>query len=191
MKIRIHALEPISRANGPGKRFVIWTQGCSRGCPGCFNPQTHDPSFGYDMEVQELFSAIKQNCPNIEGVTVSGGEPLQQPQALLELLTQVKAMQLNVVLFSGHTLQEIKAEPHGQKILQQVDLLVTGPYVESLPTTAPLLGSGNQRIHFLTDRYQESDLAHIPRSEIFLQPDGSLRMSGMRRLTGEEKRCNE
>lgn len=188
MKIRLHAMEPISRSNGPGKRFVIWTQGCCRGCPGCFNPQTHDPSAGYEMEVQELGSTIEQNCPHIEGVTISGGEPLQQPQALLELLIQVKALQLSVVLFSGYTLQEIETHPHGKDILQQVDILVAGPYVQSMPTTAPLLGSGNQRIHFLTDRYQESDLTDIPRSEIFLQPDGSLRMSGMRRLTGEESR---
>ena len=74
--LRLHGFEPCSAANGPGRRAVLWVQGCTLACPGCFNPRTHDRS-GDQVGVDELFSRIDQLGDRIEGVTVSGGEPLQ------------------------------------------------------------------------------------------------------------------
>ena len=90
MRLRIHAFEPFSRANGPGVRAAIWVQGCSLGCPGCFNPDTHPFAGGELLAVDDLFRRILALGDAIEGITVSGGEPLQQRRPLLALLQRVR-----------------------------------------------------------------------------------------------------
>ncbi|MFH1265139.1 MAG: 4Fe-4S single cluster domain-containing protein, partial [Planctomycetota bacterium] len=84
MKIRLHAFEPASRANGPGLRAVVWFQGCTLRCPGCFNPGTHNPLSGHESDTATLAAEILAIRRKIEGVSVSGGEPFQQPEALLD-----------------------------------------------------------------------------------------------------------
>ena len=81
MRVRIHAFEPASRANGPGLRAVVWFQACTLGCPGCFNPDTHDPRAGYDAHTAGLAASVLALRPTVAGLSVSGGEPLQQPAA--------------------------------------------------------------------------------------------------------------
>jgi anaerobic ribonucleoside-triphosphate reductase activating protein len=95
---RVHATMPRSRANGPGNRFVIWSQGCSLGCPGCFNPWTHDPeTAGQWVTVDDLVDDVKteadqyRNGPALDGVTVTGGEPLEQPDAVAAFGRQLRA----------------------------------------------------------------------------------------------------
>lgn len=183
MKITIHAVAPQSRANGPGQRFVVWTQGCSRGCAGCFNPLTLDPAAGTVTTTAQLADVVAHNRQQIEGITLSGGEPLEQPAAVLDFLQRIAAMHLSVVLFSGCTLAEIQNQPLGPEILRHVDILVAGPFVQSRPAKEPLLGSANQTVHFLSNRYEVKDLAGVPRLEIRLAADGSLIMSGMQSLS--------
>jgi len=91
--MRLHAFEPASRANGPGLRAVLWTQGCTLGCPGCFNPGTHPFDGGEPASVDHIYGQIiaARARYGIQGVTVSGGEPLQQRHALLALLRRIRA----------------------------------------------------------------------------------------------------
>ena len=101
--LSLHALVEASRANGPGRRAVLWTQGCSLGCAGCFNPQTHSFS-GEPVAVDKLFECLAAMADHLEGITVSGGEPLQQPRALLALLKRVRAeTPLSIIVFTGYT----------------------------------------------------------------------------------------
>ncbi len=86
--LRVHAIEPLSYANGPGPRSVLWVQGCSLGCRGCFNQATHDPSAGESMAVEEAAKRLTRHA-GIEGVTISGGEPFQQALPLALLLEWV------------------------------------------------------------------------------------------------------
>ena len=88
MRVRLHAVELASRANGPGLRSVVWFQGCTLGCSGCFNPGTHDSGGGYDTEVESLAEQLL-SAPNIEGISISGGEPFQQPDALADLVARL------------------------------------------------------------------------------------------------------
>lgn len=179
MNLRLHAFEPASRANGPGLRAVVWVQGCSLNCPGCFNPATHDRGGGYAEDVNQLAERIAA-LPAIEGLTLSGGEPFQQPEALLELLRLVRGKsRLSTLVFSGYTLERIRSTSLGPAILDQTDLLIAGPYDQGSPSTAALLASANQRIYFLSERYRLSDLASVARSEIILHRDGSLTISGI------------
>lgn len=184
--LRIHAILPRTRANGPGVRFGVWVQGCRRGCPGCFNPATHDPAGGYPVDVGDLVGRIVaaaraagEAAGTLEGVTVSGGEPLEQPEALRYFLeTLRRESTLSVVLFSGFTRAEIEALPEGPGILAGLDLLVAGPFDAAQRLGRGLRGSPNQEVHFLTDRYTLRDLEDLPDAEIVIAPDGAVTRSG-------------
>lgn len=108
MTLRLHSLLPFSRANGPGARAVVWVQGCSLGCPGCFNPETHSPHAGDTVALDDLFERIVALGDSIEGITLSGGEPLQQRTAVTELLRRVRLeTKLSSVVFTGFTWDEV------------------------------------------------------------------------------------
>jgi anaerobic ribonucleoside-triphosphate reductase activating protein len=173
---RVHAVEKRSRANGPGERFVIWLQGCTLGCPGCFNPATHAAG-GTPREVAELIAEAR--AARVEGVTLSGGEPLQQPEAALALLRAARGAGLSTLVFSGYTIDEIRAQPLGPAILAELDVLVDGRYVAGERHATGLRGSANQRIHCLTARYTIADVEATPIAEVRISPDGTAVLTGV------------
>ncbi len=178
MDLRIHAYEPLSRANGPGRRAVVWTQGCSIRCPGCFNPATHDPRGGRTVDTADLVQEMITQNEAIDGVTISGGEPTEQPEALLDLLTRLGTSRLSRTMFSGHTLEQIRAMTHGPALLTELDVLIAGPFIQAAPSPLPLLGSQNQKIHFLSDRHTPDEIARIPRMEVVIHKDGTRSVTG-------------
>jgi len=110
MKLRIHQFLPVSYANGPGCRAVLWVQGCPLHCPGCFNPNTHAFGQGQWVRVDELAARISALGPGLEGISISGGEPLMQAPALVELLRHIKRHTLlSVILFTGYTWAETQS----------------------------------------------------------------------------------
>lgn len=180
MKVNLHAIEPRSRANGPGLRYAMWFQGCTLGCVGCFNPDTHAVRPRLNLTVSELLERIEQAADEVEGLTVSGGEPFQQPAALNALLDGVRERTaLSVLVFSGHTLEEIRRMPLGGAILRRIDVLVDGRYVDALYLGEGLRGSVNQRIHLLTSRYALADVEGTPACEVLIGPDGCVTVSGV------------
>lgn len=137
-----------SIVDGPGFRFVIFTQGCPHNCPGCHNPQTHQRTGGTFVETEMLFARIMEN-PLLQGVTFSGGEPFLQPAALAGLAHKLHAKGLDVVTYTGYTLERLKAlNDNGVKaLLQETDLLIDGPFqFEKRDLTLPFRGSSNQRV---------------------------------------------
>ncbi len=178
--MRLHAVEPRSRANGPGSRFVVWFQGCTLGCPGCFNPATH-PATGPETSI-ETISAQLATTTGIEGLSLSGGEPLQQPDAALALLEAARAVGLSTLAFSGYTIDEIRALPSGPAILAHLDVLIDGRYVAGERLATGLRGSANQRIQLLTDRYTLADVEATPVAEIRIARDGEVVLTGVNPL---------
>lgn len=179
-KIRIHHFVPLSLANGPGKRAVIWVQGCTLGCQGCFNPDTHPTTGGQLTTVDELVARILRHKERIEGLSISGGEPLQQFPAVLQLLQKVRARsRLSSVLFSGYRWQEILEMPHHKALFASLDILVAGRYEAALYKPTAMRASSNQTIHFLSDRYRAQDSEDVPLAEIIINPDGSKTLSGI------------
>ena len=174
---RVHAVEPRSRANGPGARFVVWLQGCTLGCPGCFNPATHEVG-GREVSVAELAAQLAATR-GIEGLSLSGGEPLQQPAAAAALLDAARALGLSTLAFSGYTLEEIRALPGGAEVLARLDVLIDGRYVAGDRLATGLRGSANQRIHLLTGRYRLADVEATPVAEIRIGPTGELVLTGV------------
>jgi anaerobic ribonucleoside-triphosphate reductase activating protein len=174
--LRVHAVEPRSRANGPGTRFVVWFQGCTLGCPGCFNPATHAAAGG-EREVESLLAELAASGST--GLTLSGGEPMQQPDAAVALLEGARARGLSTLMFSGYARDELAALPRGTEVLALLDVLVDGRYVAAERLGRGLRGSANQRIHRLTERHDEGELAATPVAEIVIGPTGELVLTGV------------
>jgi anaerobic ribonucleoside-triphosphate reductase activating protein len=178
---RIHAFEPRSRANGPGARFVVWFQGCTLGCPGCFNPTTHDTGGGrlvaLDELVAELAGAARRG--GIEGLSLSGGEPLQQPEAARALLDAARDLGLSTLAFSGYRLDEIRALPGGTDVLARLDVLIDGRYAARERLAIGLRGSANQQIQLLTGRYTRADVEATPVAEIRISATGEVILTGV------------
>ena len=178
--LRVNHVEPDSRVNGPGVRCVIWTQGCSLGCPGCFNPQTHPIQGGYEVLAAQLVDTIIGYTHSIDGLTISGGEPLQQARPLLAFLRLFRQKtSLPVILFSGFTWEEIQAMPIARELPKLVDVLIAGRYFAALNVGRHLTGSANKTFHFFTGHYSRSDFNDLPEAEVIIQPDGEIISSGI------------
>jgi anaerobic ribonucleoside-triphosphate reductase activating protein len=178
--LNLYHFEPLSLVNGPGKRAVVWVQGCTLNCPGCFNPQTHPAAAGKNWSVDRLVKLVLEQKNQIEGITISGGEPLQQLKPLIELARQVKGRSnLSILLFSGFTWEEIHRIPQAPALLEHLDVLIAGRYVSGKRLASGLIGSSNKTIHFLTDRYNMADLAPVPGAEVILNSNGEVVLSGI------------
>ena len=137
-----------SIVDGPGLRYTVFTQGCPHHCPGCQNPQTHDFAGGREFTVEALLRDICRN-PLVSGVTFSGGEPFCQPEPLYLLAVELKKKGKHLMAYSGYTFEELLAldDPFVRKLLEQIDLLVDGRYVEAERNLElRFRGSANQRI---------------------------------------------
>lgn len=155
MKMRLHAVEHTVTALGPGIRYAIWVQGCPHHCPGCISPENHDPEGGYETDSEAEAERILQS--GRDGITISGGEPFWQADALADLICRVKAgRDIGVIIYTGYTLEQLQKmdAPGVQKLLGLCDLLIDGPYVEEKNDGKSLRGSSNQRVIPLTERYR-------------------------------------
>ena len=163
-----------SRALGPGLRYVVWTQGCLKQCLGCTSPESHQITPRMVMDVSDLATDII-NKSEINGITISGGEPFLQAASLAQLLVIVKEQrpELNVIVFTGYQKEELRWED-AKALLCHTDVLIDGPYDQSKQSTRGLRGSHNQNIIFLTNRlldYRE-ELENGPRKqEVYVEND--------------------
>ena len=147
MKIRLYGTVNDSIVDGPGLRYVIFTQGCLHHCPGCHNPDSHAIDGGYNEDTEQCLLEIDQN-PLLDGVTLSGGEPFLQATALIHFVQKVKKRHLHVMIYSGYTFEEIlELGDEEKKLLSLCDTLVDGKFILSLKSMELLYkGSSNQRI---------------------------------------------
>lgn len=180
MIARVHATAAASRANGPGRRFVVWFQGCTLGCAGCFNPATHVAA-GPVIDLAEVIAAF--DAAAVDGLTLSGGEPMQQAPAALELLLAARRRGRSTLMFSGYTRAELAAQALGPAVLAHLDVLIDGRYRAEERVGTDLRGSANQRILRLTERHSAAELAAVPEAEITIGRDGSLELTGVAPLT--------
>ncbi|MBE5800677.1 MAG: anaerobic ribonucleoside-triphosphate reductase activating protein [Clostridiales bacterium] len=148
--MRIYGVVTDSIVDGPGFRTSIFTQGCPHHCPGCHNPESHDPNGGKDWTLDEVESRFTNN-PLLDGITLTGGEPFEQPEACAELARRAHEKGLNVWAFSGYTYEQLleKAEqqPAIGTLLDRCDVLVDGPFrQEERSLELRFRGSKNQRL---------------------------------------------
>ena len=157
-KIRIHNIVERTTVLGPGKRTAIWFQGCMRNCPGCMSQSSRPMNGGRVTTVKKVYDAIVK-LEDIEGVTISGGEPFLQIDALYSLIKNIKKnSKLSVVVYTGYTVAELRALENykiNQLLETMIDILIDGEYVDALNDGVALRGSSNQTVHFLTARYKD------------------------------------
>ncbi|WP_405808781.1 radical SAM protein [Streptomyces sp. NBC_01520] len=168
---------------GPGSRAVIWVQGCPLRCRGCVAAETLPFEGGTTHTVAELADWLC-GLPDVEGVTLSGGEPFSQAAGLAELLDTVRTRRpdFSAMAYSGFRHEALRrGGPERLALLRRLDLLVDGPYVASLHGGLRWRGSSNQRIVALTDRYAstatEPDIS--AGVELSVEADGSLSWAGV------------
>jgi len=193
--LRVARLYHGSVVDGPGRRSVVQLQGCPIRCRGCYVPETHDPSGGILLTVEEVVKALLDPAGDPrDGITVLGGEPFFQPSGLADLLKKLKGQGLHTVVYSGYTLKVLarRPEPEVWEALHLIDLLVDGPFVAALTDGAgEWRGSRNQRlIHhparilnttlLATWRPEGRDLIGLdePEDEILKQPGENLPVHG-------------
>jgi anaerobic ribonucleoside-triphosphate reductase activating protein len=180
--LRIASTIPYTEAEGPGGRFAIWTQGCAFRCPGCCNPHLWSGAGGQEQTPDALWeqiAAARERRPELEGITLVGGEPFQQDAALAVVARRVRQAGLSVMAFSGWTIEELRAR--GSALLEESDLLVDGLYVEALRTTGRRwIGSTNQGLHFLSDFYDPADgrFAEPNTAEVRMNAEGEIQLVG-------------
>ncbi|GMU63262.1 MAG: radical SAM protein [Myxococcaceae bacterium] len=173
--LRVAQMIPDTEAEGPGRRFALWVQGCTLRCPGCCNPEMFAPDRGGEvLEAADVARRVLET-PGIEGLSVLGGEPFEQPRAVAEVCRTVRAGGRSVMVYSGYTLEELRARRAADvdALLGEIDLLADGRFEQDNPEQRRRwLGSANQRLHFFTARYREDD----PR--FFLPNTVELRLAG-------------
>lgn len=176
-QVRVADVLAPSFANGPGARFVVWVQGCTLRCAGCHNPHTWTATAGRLVDVADLIRRY-DTISGLRGLTLSGGEPFEQAEACATLARLVRERGGDVVVFSGHTLAELRQTPGASALLGVTDVLVDGRYERDRPSRAAMRSSENQQIHLLTRAIQPEDVATVPRNEWVGGPFGG-RLSGL------------
>ena len=153
VKLVAHSLAYPVTSLGPGRRVVLWVAGCSRRCLGCISPELLTSDAGYKVTPERLVERLCRIEGDIDGITLSGGDPVDQPEPVAALLRALRAKRpaWNVMVYTGYTLAQMREDP-GRKgaLLPLVDLLVDGPYLQEVKPVHPLAGSGNQQLHALT-----------------------------------------
>jgi anaerobic ribonucleoside-triphosphate reductase activating protein len=178
--LNVSATMSRSRANGPGLRAVVWVQGCTIGCVGCYSSATHPHAAASLIRPAEISEWIL-SIPNIEGITFSGGEPFEQAAAVLETIRAVKQEKgpnFSVFVFTGFELEVLQRSEDDNvlTLLEYIDILSAGPYDYKLRDQKLLWrGSRNQSLHFLTQRYSSENIDdwifQTPVEEITLTSD--------------------
>lgn len=147
MQIRIAGIVNDSIVDGEGIRLTVFVQGCSHRCRGCHNPETWDYNGGHNIDVSEIIEMYEKN-PLLQGITFSGGEPFDKIEPLSLIADKVHKLYGDVWCYTGYTLEELKKDTSKHKLLNKVDVLVDGPFIESeRDLSLNFRGSRNQHIY--------------------------------------------
>lgn len=170
---------------GPGRRLGIWFQGCSIRCPGCISADTWGSGRGL-LELHELLEKVEGWLPECDGITISGGEPFDQCDALHELLRGLRSkVGIDILVYSGHPFERLN-EPL-RRMDGFIDALISEPYLAHAPQSLPLRGSDNQRLHMLTELGRERFSAfehpdHCKKTfDVMFDDDGAVWLAGIPR----------
>jgi anaerobic ribonucleoside-triphosphate reductase activating protein len=165
-------------AEGPGRRYALWVQGCPMRCPGCCNPELLRFGAGTPTPVSELLERIlaTHHRAPLDGLSLLGGEPFAQAEALAVLAEGVRAAGLSVMIYSGYTRSELESMGSSavERLLAAADLLVDGRYEREKPDTERRwIGSTNQRLHFLTGRHKPEESTFSDGETVEIRLNGS------------------
>lgn len=137
---------------GPGKRIGIWFNGCNHHCPGCSNPELWEPQERYKTTLETLMRLVEYICNNqtVDGVTLTGGDPFAQADALQQLLPELSKFSNDILVYTGFDYEEILLKY--PELVSQIGVLIDGKYIQERNNGVVLRGSDNQRIIILDDQ---------------------------------------
>lgn len=162
MQLQVAGFLEHSMVNGEGFRSVLFVSGCKHACPGCHNKDMQDFNYGESISTADILQRIQKNRPIIDGVTFSGGEPFEQCEGLTELAQQLKADGLTLWCYSGYTYEVLEDDPSTSDLLQLIDVLIDGPFIEALAdANLKYRGSSNQHIYSLENGKILACLDHL------------------------------
>lgn len=146
-----------SRVLGPGLRYIIWVQGCPFQCPHCETPEGRSFEPNLVIDIKELADDIISR-PEIDGITISGGEPFEQANTLTALLRMVHHTRpdLTVISYTGYQYEQLTSVI-AREYMDELDLLIDGPYMHALNDNMGIRGSSNQRLIFLSERLRDKE----------------------------------
>ena len=175
--IRVHDIVPHSEIYGPGIRWVIWVQGCTLACEGCWNKETWSQRKGELRSVQCLLEELSE-VQGIEGITILGGEPLQQAEPVLTLIEGAGKLGLTVMLYTGYEFHEMNEVMKACYFAS--DIAITGRYIAEQRDLGLLWrGSSNQLIESPTGRYADQEITEAQEVEVLIDHDtGQVTMLG-------------
>ena len=170
------------KALGPGNRVGIWTTGCNRFCDGCMSTDLQRMESGKSVPVKEIMRILGRIEGDIAGVTISGGEPFLQPCELLELVQEIRnQITEDIIVYTGYTIDELREQndPNINMILQEISVLIDGPYIDELNDGQGIRGSSNQSIHILRECASYQDLDTCKRNLQSFRYGGKILMIGV------------
>lgn len=157
-KLRMRRIAYPVTALGPGNRIALWVAGCSLDCKGCITPELQPPSSGRNIEIGQLLMHLTKLPGHFDGITLTGGEPFEQPRPLVELLRGLATLkpEWNTLIFSGYPFRHLlKMGMDCKNLLSQTDILIDGPFSESSPSQGKLTATTNQTVHYLSKRGEQ------------------------------------
>jgi anaerobic ribonucleoside-triphosphate reductase activating protein len=183
MKVAISRVHFPVTTLGPGRRLAVWLQGCALRCPGCISVDTWEHGKG-EIALEELTEAVAKRAGDADGLTVSGGEPFEQPDALADLLRRWRRVSdRSAFVFTGREFADIT--PWLERNPGLVDALMTGPFRSDLAQTLALRGSNNQQLHVLTPlgvqfaAFERPAAPSDRRLDVMFDADGAAWMAGI------------
>lgn len=179
---------PSTYVNGPGNRYMIHLQGCNLGCKNCFNPESWSFKTKNLVSVESLANKILEK--NVDGLTISGGEPFLQSESLLHFLQYLHSRKIpfpkGILIYSGYTEEELQKIPEFSQIIKLVDVIVSGRYKEELRVYESLLSSSNQKFIWGEQKNIKEEELINQNCEIIIEDNG-LKLTGFPNLTAEMK----
>lgn len=175
-----HWLYPV-QVLGPGNRLALWVQGCRRKCQGCISPELQDYSgTNYDVNTLSIIINTLMQTHNLDGITISGGEPFDQCDDLVELCSQLSTN--DILVYTGYSDDELRCIYPADLTLTKIGVIITSPYIEELNDNLPLRGSSNQEIIFLKNSLKNSYTSYLESShreqQLFVE-DNAIYFAGI------------
>lgn len=182
--LNVASVRLCTEAEGPGKRFAIWVQGCKHRCPGCCNPEMQEIKENIIVDTLDMIELIKNAKEqfDVEGVSFIGGEPMLQSLGLSEIAEWCQSVGLSVLVFTGYLYEDLKSmdDISIKRLLDHTDILIDGPFIQAeYDEERDWVGSKNQKVLLLSERYDHGiEFEHNQRTMEFLISDDSICING-------------
>lgn len=153
---------------GPGDRVGIWLVGCKHKCKGCSNPELWEVDNKYQTSMEVIIRLINEirSSNKIEGFTITGGDPFEQPEELGRLINELKLISDDILVYTGYLFSELRMY---QDIIQNISVLIDGPYIEEQNNGIMMVGSDNQVIHILNESVKQKYWDYLNEQKSIIQ----------------------